>query len=42
MNEIYSIQHGVDMVKFTTISNRKLTDYPLPAQKVIWGVSDYE
>ena len=35
MNEIYSIQYGVDMVKFTTISNRKLTDYPLPAQKVI-------
>ena len=41
MNEIYSIQHGVDMVKLTTISNGKLTDYAQPAQKVICGVSDY-
>ena len=44
MSEIYtaSIQHRVDMVKFTPISNRKSTDYAQFAQsEVIWGVSNY-
>ena len=38
MNEIYSIQHGVDMVKFTTISNRKLTGTALASPQTSFGV----
>ena len=44
MSEIYiaSIQHRVDMVNFTPISNRKSTDYAQFAQsEVIWGMSDF-